>query len=58
MNKYGRILLTIIIIALLAFLGYKGYVWYKTQQDDRKTDQVKLIETLKANEGLIIELKT
>ena len=53
--KYIKIVLTILIVLALIFGGYKGY---NKWQDNQKSDEQKLIETLKANEGLIIELST
>ena len=48
----------VIIILALVFVGYQGYLTYQKWQNNKKSDEQKLIETLKANEGLIIELST
>jgi len=51
------IFIAIVIIALL-FVGYQGYLAYqKWQQNEKSHDQL-LIESLKANEGMIAKLST
>lgn len=47
----------ILIIALVAG-GYFGYQYYQKWQDNQKSNELKMIEALKANEGMIIELST
>lgn len=49
---------TIILILILVVGGYFGYQYYQKWQDKQKSNELKLIETLKANEGIIIKLTT
>jgi len=56
--KTFKIILVIIIIALLSFAGYSGYQYYQKWQDNQKSNELKIIETLKANQGVIITLTT
>ncbi len=55
-SKAVKIIFIIVIIIVLAFVGYQGYIAYRRWQQTQKSHDQLLIETLKANEGLIIEL--
>ena len=57
MKKALEIILVIAIITLLAFAGYEGYNYYKEWKESQKTNELKMIEALKTNEGVIIKLK-
>jgi len=56
--KTFKIILVIIIIALLSFGGYSGYQYYQKWQDNQKSNELKIMEVLKANQGVIITLTT
>ena len=56
-SKLNTIVVIIIILALL-FVGYQGYLTYRKWQQTRKSHDQLLIESLKANEGMIIRLTT
>lgn len=56
--KIFKTIVVIIVILALLFVGYQGYLAYRNWRNNQKSDEQKLIETLKANEGLIIELST
>ena len=58
MGQKMKIFGVIILILLLVVGGYFGYQYYQRWQDNQKSNELKLIETLKANEGIIIKLTT
>lgn len=55
-KKIFVIISILVIIAGLIFAGYFGYTYYKKWQEDQKSNELKLMETLKANQGMIIKL--
>jgi len=58
MKKAISIISVILVIALLVFAGYKGYQRYQEWKESQKTTELKLVEALKENQGIIIKLKT
>lgn len=56
--KILKAILVIVIILGLAFGGYKGYLAYQNWQQVEKSQDQLLIESLKANEGMVVELTT
>ena len=57
-KKALEIIVILIIIAILVFAGYQGFLMYQKWQDNQKSNELKLIETLQANQGTIIRLTT
>ena len=55
-KKALEIIAILVIIAVLIFAGYMGYNYYKEWKQDQKSSELKLMETLKANQGMIIKL--
>ena len=51
-----KIIAIIILIGILVFAGYEGYLLYQEWKEDQESSELKLMETLKANEGMIIRL--
>ena len=56
--KIVKIIIVIIIVLGLAFVGYRGYLAYQKWQQSQKSQDQLLIESLKANEGMIVKLTT
>jgi len=56
--KTFKIILVIIIISMLAFCGYSGYQYYQKWQNNQKSNELKIMEILRDNQGIIIKLTT
>ena len=57
-KKTLEIIVILIIIIGLTFVGYLGYQAYQNWQDRQKSNELKIIETLEANKGAILTIKT
>jgi len=56
--KIFKIILVIVIIGMLVFCGYSGYQYYQKWQNNQKSNELKIIEILRDNQGIIIKLTT
>jgi len=54
MKIFGVVLLVIVLVVG----GYFGYQYYQKWQDNQKSNELKIMEVLKANQGIIIKLTT
>jgi len=58
MKSIWKIIIIIIIVLGLSFVGYSGYLAYHKWQQSQKSQDQLLIESLKANKGMIVEIST
>jgi hypothetical protein len=56
--KIFKTILIIVVIGVFIFAGFQGYKLYQNWRNEKKSEEVKQLEMLKANQGIIIKLKT